>query len=407
MVVLAIISEYNPFHNGHLYHLQKSLEITKADATVAVMSGNFTQRGEPALFDKWTRTEAAIKSGINLVIELPVCYSTSSAELFAFGAVSLLERLGIVNYLSFGSEAGNIDELLMISRILANEDKYFKIYLKKFLKDGFSFARARQMALNELNLNGNLIISPNNILGVEYLKWLIRLNSNIIPITIKRIGSEYYQQKLNETLFISSATSIRKVLNDGDLNRVKKHLPFGSFEVIEKAVLCGKKPIFTKDMENILYYELVKNDNIEEIFDVSEGLHRRIKEMVYKSYSLEDLLLKIKTKRYAYSRLSRILFHTIIRYTKKEAGIFNETGPLYARVLGFDSTGRKLLSSINEKCCIPVITNLGKQYRDLNDTARKMLDKDILSTDIYSILSSLGNIMLSKDFIKSPVIIGK
>lgn len=404
MTVLGIVSEYNPFHNGHLYHLKKSIEVTKADAIVTVMSGNFTQRGEPALFNKWIRTEAALKSGINLVIELPVCYSTSSAELFAFGAVSLLNSIGIVDYISFGSENGDIKELMEIAKLLSTEDNDFKFRLKNFLKAGYSFARARQLAIDRESFNKKLITSPNNILGIEYLKWLIRLESKIVPVTIKRLGPEYNDQELNEANHISSATSIRNTLKNGDLEKVLQHLPYSSYEIIRNALLNGQKPVFKSDMERLIYYELIKNDEIEEIFDVSEGLHKRIKDRIYQSQSLDELLLGIKTKRYAYSRLSRILFHILIKYTKDEANSFNQTGPLYVRILGFDNTGRKIIREMKDKCALPIITNLGKQYNNLSETAKKMMHKDILSTDIYSLLSS-NDINIGQDYVRGPVVV--
>mgnify|MGYP000898268830 FL=1 len=405
MVVLGIISEYNPFNNGHLYHLRRSKEITKADAAIAIMSGNFTQRGEPALFDKWVRAEAAIKSGVNLVIELPVCYATSSAELFSYGAVSLLDRLGIVDYISFGSEEGNMKNLLNISDLLANESKLFKIYLRNFLKDGNSFAKARQLSLERLGIDAGPIRSPNNILGIEYLKWLNRLNSVIKPVTVKRIGSEYNQQVLSKDTFVSSATSIRKALSNSDLPAIKNHIPEDSYEVLRKNIMSGKMPIFKKSMEEIIFYNLLKDNDLKEIFDVSEGLNKRIKHMVYKSNSLENLLSNIKTKRYAYSRISRILFHSLLHYTKEEANIFNETGPLYARILGFDNVGRELIKNIDNHCSLTLVTNVSKQYSRLDSTAKKMLDKDILATDLYSLISTNNKIKLSRDFIKRPVVI--
>ncbi len=405
MTVLGIVSEYNPFHNGHLYHLNKSMEITGADAVIAIMSGNFTQRGEPAVFNKWIRTEAAIRCGVNLVVELPVCYSTSSAELFSFGAVSLLNNLGIVDYISFGSETDDMDGLIKISKLLATENDLFKGYLKNFLANGYSFAKARQLALNKFDVDDNIVKSPNNILGIEYLKWLIRLNSSIKPVMIERIGSGYNQADLNEKLFFSSATSIRYAMNNGSLSSVKRHIPQNSYEIMNKEIKNGVKPTFKKDMDEIIFYELLKNQDLGEIFDVSEGLNNRIKNMLYRSDSLDGLLLNIKTRRYAYSRVSRILFHSLIKYTKQEAAVFNKTGPRYVRILGFDSVGRNLINIIDKKCDLKLITNVSKQYRSLDDTAKEMLDKDILATDIYSLAGKGDKMGLGKDFLNRPVMI--
>jgi len=256
MKVLGIVVEYNPFHNGHLYHLQASRASCRADCVVGVMSGNFTQRGEPAIINKWARTEMALLNGVDLVIELPCAYAMASAEYFAFGAVKLLDSLGAVDTLCFGSESGNIQKLAEVASILADEPILYKQALKTSLASGKSFPAARQEALsNYLNsLLGrdylsDAITSPNNILGIEYLKALIKLNSKIVPISIERKGSGYHSLELSGE--ICSATAIRKTLAENNWSDAKQllacALPKQSLAILEREIELGKGPIFPSD----------------------------------------------------------------------------------------------------------------------------------------------------------------
>ena len=228
MKVVGIVAEYNPFHYGHLYHLQSSRSLTEADCVVVVMSGNYTQRGEPAVVSKWARAEMALLSGADLVIELPVAYAMGSAEYFAYGAVRLLDSLGVVDAMCFGSESGDIEDLQAIASILADEPEEYKDLLKNHLSDGHSFPSARQKALSGY-LRGRhgkadltrLLKSSNNILGIEYLKALLRLDSKIKPVTISRIGSDYNSTELSGKF--SSATSIRNILSVNQWRCAKTH----------------------------------------------------------------------------------------------------------------------------------------------------------------------------------------
>jgi predicted nucleotidyltransferase len=229
MKTIGIVAEYNPFHNGHLYQLQASRGQTGADCAVVVMSGNYTQRGEPAIVDKWARAEMALHSGADLVIELPVAYAMGSAEYFAYGAVKLLDSLNAVNMICFGSEAGSIEKLSAAAAILADEPESYKSYLKDYLSKGLSFPAARQKAISSYCKNtygkddlSSLLKSPNNILGIEYLKALRRLKSNIVPMTIERVGNEYNQAELTGKM--SSATSIRKTIRENTWNDARELL---------------------------------------------------------------------------------------------------------------------------------------------------------------------------------------
>ncbi len=207
--VLGIVSEYNPFHNGHILHLKKSIELTKADFTIVIMSGNFVQRGDTSIIDKWSKTEMALRQGIDLVIELPTIYATSSAENFADGAIKILNSLGIIDYLSFGSEIGNLKPLDDVATILAKEPKEFSDLIKHQLHSGLSYPKAREIALKMYFGNSTIytevLQNPNNILGVEYLKALKRSKSTITPITIKRDFSEYNSPKIKNGIAIATA----------------------------------------------------------------------------------------------------------------------------------------------------------------------------------------------------------
>ena len=224
MNITGIITEYNPFHNGHLYHLSEAKKNTNADAIVCVMSGNFVQRGGPAIIDKWKRTEMALNNGVDLIIELPTYYAVSSAEFFAKGSVSILHHLGVVNNLFFGSECGNVDKLTAISKILVNEDSELKSLIKEHLAKGDTFAKAREKSLIEYLKDeeiNKIVTSSNNILGIEYIKSILRLNSNISPSTLKREGSNYNDKKLSNSF--SSATAIRELLKNKNSLENKKN----------------------------------------------------------------------------------------------------------------------------------------------------------------------------------------
>lgn len=243
MGILGIIVEYNPFHNGHLYHLQTSKELTKCDYTIAVMSGNFVQRGEPAIVDKWKRTQMALKAGIDLVIELPVVYATSTAENFAYGAVKLLDSLKIVDCFSFGSEKGDLNELTKIAEILLEEPIYYRKALKEYLKSGITFAKARELALQKV-INNNeiekILQTSNNILAIEYLKSLKKIGSSITPFTIKRKGSLYTSLELKGEF--ASASSIRKHIFEKGLEGLEKYIPDFTKEILQSSFEKNKVP---------------------------------------------------------------------------------------------------------------------------------------------------------------------
>ncbi|MCF0149353.1 MAG: nucleotidyltransferase, partial [Clostridium sp.] len=283
MNITGIITEYNPFHNGHLYHLNTAKKATNCDAVVCIMSGNFVQRGEPAIIDKWKRAEMALLNGVDLIIELPAFYAVSSAEFFAKGAVNILDRLGVVDNIFFGSECGDIDLLYKIARILTNEPKELKLKIKENLKSGITYAKAREKALinilNEDSLN-EVLLNSNNILGIEYIKAILKSNSNITPLTMKREGSKYNDKELN-TIF-SSATSIRENIKNGfNLNSLENYIPSPSLDMLKSLANNNYPFVFEENMYKYIKYRLLTNCiNFNNLFEVKEGIDNKfIKEI--------------------------------------------------------------------------------------------------------------------------------
>ncbi|SHJ95540.1 nucleotidyltransferase [Paramaledivibacter caminithermalis] len=411
MKVVGLITEYNPFHNGHKYHLEKSKEIVGATHSVAVMSGNFLQRGEPALFDKWERAKAAVKQGVDLVLELPVIFSCNSAEFFALGSTSLLNSLNIVDYLCFGSEDGELKNINLISDLLADEPSKFKKLLKEYLDKGYTFPAARQKAIKDyLGYNVDyidILNFPNNILGIEYVKSLKLLKSKIKPLTIKRIKADYNSLEIRDN--ICSATAIRNMLQKDyeDISIIKSVVPNESYKIIREAIKNNKGPIFIKDLEKIILYKLRISsiEHLKIIHDINEGLENRLKNGAILSTNYDELISYVKTKRYTMTRLQRIFIKAILDISKKDVKVLvKELGPQYIRVLGFNNKGADLLKKIKKVSCLPIITNL-KRYKPENDYAKRMIEIDIASTDIYSLL--YGNKEFAKgglDFIKTPYI---
>ncbi len=392
MKVLGLITEYNPFHNGHLHHLEKSREITGCDTVVCVMSGNFIQRGLPALTNKWSRAEMALNNQVDLIIELPVYYAVSSAEFFAHGAVKLLDSLGFVDSLCFGSECGEIDLLKIIAFVLAEEPAAYKEKLCRRLEEGLSFPAARSLALqdyfsqnspNDLALVRALIDKPNNILGIEYMKALKRLNSTIKPSTIRRYKADYNSYKQYGS--IASATAIRKILASNELEVVKSVVPESSYNILRREISEGRGPVFSESFELAILSMLRKmsSEELRGVNDVTEGIENRIIKAAQESGSLSELLDRIKTKRYTLTRLQRILTCILLGLSRDNLETFNSAGgPQYIRVLGFSEKGEELLGKIKASS-LPLVTNLPVFLKNCTALQKKMLEADILASDIY------------------------
>lgn len=404
MKVLGLVVEYNPFHNGHLYHLEQSKALCSADYVICVLSGNFIQRGEPAIVNKWARTKMALHSGIDLVIELPVVYSMASAEYFAFGALKILDSLGVTDYICFGSESGNISELDLLANILHNEPEVYKNYLKENLKIGLSFPTSRENALRKYLMEfygtevdiESIIASSNNILGIEYLKAIKKLKSNIIPMTIKRVNNSYKEGALTGN--ISSATAIRNHMLRDDYKKpfldkkstlttdLKNMLPYVSLSILQEEFSQGRGPISSACYGDLLLALLKRMtpSQIKSLPYVSEGLENRIKASADSSGCLDELLESINTKRYTTTRIQRILFNILTGITAKEFVTFNDYGgPQYIRVLGFNKKGTQLLSKINMYATLPVIVKTADFKNSCNPLLTRMLEIENSATDMY------------------------
>lgn len=400
--VLGIIAEYNPFHNGHLYQLNSSKSITNSDYSIAIISGNFTQRGDVAIVDKWTRAQMALENGIDLVIELPTVYAISSAENFASGAVKILDSLGIVNFLSFGSECNDISILSQVTDVLVDEPPEYKTLLSHELDKGVSFPKARERALmmylNDVRRFASVLSSPNNILGIEYLKALKRQKSPMQPITIQRKDSKYNDDTIPTDSQFASATALRKLCATHHSDILQRFMPEASYNLLSSAMENGNIVKSLSDFDKLIIYTLRKmtTDEIANLPDVSEGLEFAIKSAVNQCNTVSELLSIINTKRYTQTRLQRILLYAILGITKKDMQLSKTTKP-YIRVLGFNDKGRELISEISKRNKKLTMISSVKKFMDSNPNKnlKQLLEKDIWATNVYTLgyeYDSIGNL---------------
>lgn len=405
--VLGVIAEYNPFHNGHLYHIQKTKELTGAKYVVCVMSGNFVQRGNTSIVDKWKKAEMALANGIDLIIELPTVYSVSSAENFAQGAVKILDSLGIVDTISFGTETDDFAALNNIANILAEEPREYADLLKRYLQKGESFPKAREEALiqylNDDKRYNDILKSPNNILGIEYLKALKKLKSKITPIAIKREKVFYNDNYIVDDF--ASATAIRKLIMDRDFTGLIKVIPRNCYDVLSKEYEVGNVVFDIQRFEKEILYTLRKMsvEQIAELPDVTEGLEHSLKNAANYCNNIHDFINIVKTKRYTQTRIQRILIFALLGITKKDIQSAKKVVP-YARILGFNQKGKMLLSGISQKNPkMEVITSI-KRFLDNNSnkTYKRMLEIDIFATDVYTLgykYDSMANLDYTRNMV--------
>ena len=359
MKTMAVICEYNPFHNGHKYQLTEHKKELGADAVICLMSGSFVQRGAPALYDKWTRAKDAVDNGADLVLELPVVYSAQSAKRFAQGAVKLLDKLGVFDYLSFGSECGDIDVLAHASDVINSDE--FNALLEEKLKTGISYPSARTEVLKESSsdINRSLIDSPNNILALEYIQALREINSKISPKTIKR-----------NTNF-ASASEIREKIDNKE--SVDSLTPTQTRKTYDKTIY-----------DSLILYHFRKErlEALHNICDMAEGLEHKFKKASQLATTYCELAESVKSKRYTRTRIDRICVNSLLGIED----FHTEFEPQYARVLAFNAKGQKLLAEMKKTSRISVITKVANAIPDCEEY-KIMLEKDLLSTDIYSILT--------------------
>ncbi|MFK5883456.1 MAG: nucleotidyltransferase [Candidatus Izemoplasma sp.] len=366
MKVAGIIVEYNPLHNGHLHHILKTRELSKCDILIAVTSGNFTQRGEPAIIDKFTRTKFALLNHVDLVVEIPYVLTVQNANIFALSAVSILNHL-LVDEIYFGSESGSIEELTKLSDIL-DSDKYNEL-VKENMGEGYSFPTASDYAVRELT-DTDLYSKPNNILGIQYISAVKKLKSNIILKTIERINSDYHDTKLNHSN-IQSATAIRKlIVNNDDFS---KYVPKDVF-----TELSNRKPVLFNQFTDILKYKLksMTSNDLNQIFSMEEGIENWI--LKTKDFSsVDELIQNLLTRRYTNSKIKRSLTHILLNLRKDE--VKSLTVP-YIRVLGMNDTGRSHLNKIKKELTIPLVTKILKNKHPY-------LELDLRASKIYSLYS--------------------
>ena len=419
MKTAGIIAEYNPFHKGHEYQIRYTKEKLKADYVIVAMSGDYVQRGTPALISKHARAEMALRCGADLVLEMPVSVSTASAEAFAMGGVSLLDGLGVVDMLCFGSESGEISALKELAEILVEEPEEYKKLLKSFLSEGLTFPAARSQALTEYfknprNFNGDdfdgvltpllnevtqILNTPNNILGIEYCKALLHLNSRIRPVTIRREGMGYHETTVPEgnstvaspdlqspTDFFASATAIRNlILQDSpDLDALASQIPEQAFPVFQKAVNSGEF-LTESSLDSILSYCLMKENgkSLSSYMDVSEDLARRIINQQNLLLSFSQSVSVLKTRELTQTRIQRALLHIILNI---------HTAPIqtpFARVLGFRRESSELLSQIKQHSRIPLITKLADAQNLLDSEGNQILSETVFSSNLYEKLLCL------------------
>lgn len=386
--ILGIVSEYNPFHTGHLYHLKESKKIIKPDYTVAIMSGNFVERGDTAIIDKWSRAEMALKNGVDLVIELPLVYSISSAENFAMGAIKILNSLNMDTTISFGSESGNISVLNEIAKVLVQEPPEYLSILNHQLSLGVSFPKAREhallMYLNDIRKYANILSESNNILGIEYLKAIQKQKARLNAITVTRKGSKYNSTDLED--FYPSATAIRQGIINGE--NLEKCMPKASYKILQDKISKNEFVPGIVTFEQAILYKL-RTMTVQEIAalpDVSEGLENKIKKASDSCNTLIDLTNMIKSKRYTMTRINRILLYVLLNITKKDIEDSYKVLP-YIRILGVNQKGKELLSKISKTNKKLSIVTSPKKFLDTNKNKilKNMLEKDMFASNIYTL----------------------
>lgn len=401
MTVNGIIAEYNPFHNGHKFQMEEAARISQADYTVIVMSGNFVQRGSPALLDKHKRAEAALRCGADLVLELPTLYAASSAEYFGAGSVALLDKLGVITHLCFGSECGDTSLLTQIAEILVKEPPEYSSTMKRLLQQGLSYPNARTWALMQnypfLCDHKKVFSSPNNILGIEYIKALIRRESDLIPLTVQRTGAGYHDRETGGDY--CSSLAIRQALyTGGDPVQLCHQMPEEAGRLLTRH-LAKNNPVRTNDFSQMLHYKLLLDyqKGYDSYQDVSSDLSDRIKKRLNEFKSFESFCDLLKTKEMTYTRISRCLFHILLNITKEDMDAAKEIDYIpYARVLGFRKNASPLLTAIKESSSVPLITKLADAEKILDEFGGSMLNQDIMAGRIYQSASHFGQPQISE-----------
>ena len=383
MKIVGLITEYNPFHAGHLYHMQRARELTGADYCVVLMSGSFVQRGEPAIFDKYRRTKAALLAGADLVLEIPVAFSTASAHEFAAYGVALLSAIG-VDAVVFGSECGQIEILKQAAYALNYESAEFQERLRKGLKAGLTYPQARAKALEMEDTWASVLSSPNNILGIEYLRAAEDLHSLMEFYTISRKGSGYHEDTLADANF-PSASAIRGIIRnslskDKDLlDILASHLP-----AVTHPAYTGAVPVFVDDFSELLNAAILQMQATFSIADLSPELAARLAKPPYFPLSFEERIQALKTRQLTYTRVSRALLHLVLGMREEDISRWKDEGyALYVRILGFRRQSSPLLSCLHKKSSIPLITKMADAAQNLSPSALALLEQEVYASHLY------------------------
>ncbi len=399
MKITGLITEYNPFHNGHAYHLAQAKALTAADCTVAVMSGHFLQRGEPAIVDKWTRAEMAVRCGVDLVVELPTYFATASAEQFAYGAVNLLSRLGVDN-ICFGSESGDIKQLSKVAGVLAMPDADFAEQLRRHLDAGAGYHKAIELALSNTEVNG-FTFSANNILAIEYLKAALKINNAPKMVTLKRCGSAYNDSEMQG--HFSSASAIRRQLERPliDWQLVESAMPADSFRLLYNSHFY----VSLNDLKALIYTVLLHLGKVQlaSIRGFSEGLENRLLDHLSNIGSVTDLVDAASSKRYPKTRIQRLLINSLLGIRQIDCEQIDEQAD-YARILAFNDMGRKAIKHFKKHSDLVLFTNLGrdlKKYRRPN----RLIELDVKATSIYAQVNRA--VQIRADYLHQPVDLSK
>ena len=360
MKSIGIIAEYNPFHNGHLYHIKKIKEKYKDYTLILVMTGNFTERGDVSIIDKWKRKDIALKYGIDLVIELPFPFSTQSADFFAYGSVTLLEKLKVEKII-FGSESNNIEDLELIAKTQI-ENELFDNLVNLYSKNGYNYPTALSKAIEDLT--NKKIDTPNDLLGISYIKTILKNNYNIKYETIQRTNDYHEKESLEE---IASATTIRNnIKNNIDIKNQVPELTYKNLNNLH----------FIEDYFNLIKYKIITEKDLSIYQTVDEGIDSLLKKEIINCNSYDELINKIKSKRYTYNKISRMLLHILCNFTKEKANSFREIS--YIRILGFNNKGKEYLNKIKKDVDIPIISKINRE-KD------KMLEYELETTLIYDL----------------------
>lgn len=427
MKTIGIIAEYNPFHQGHAYQISQARSVFQADFVVAAISGDFVQRGEPAVFDKYTRTAMALNCGADLVVELPVEFATGSAEDFAACGAALLDKLGVVDELLFGSEEGNLAPLQAAADVLLAEPEDFRFTLKDWLAKGLSYPAAREKALR--TALGDQIFdgfaSPNNILGIEYLKALKRRGSSIKPLTIKRRGQGYHDDAVPEAGVFASASSLREILRDEasasssalfsrhtnpeSLSRLQELLPPGTFHALlaEDAL---KAPVFADDLSGLLQYRLLsalhQGEDLSRYADLSPELSARLTRLALTPASFTERIQQLKTRNLTYTRISRALLHLVLGITDKDMAAARQADFVsFIRILGFQKEAAPLLSAIKKAAAVPLVSKVADAGQSLSPEAMQQLNRSLYASHLYQSLVFQKGRGMKNEFTKSVIIL--